>query len=180
MIACFYNPVPVGGLFMVEPFGEFLRREREENDLTLQEVAERLEVSHATIQRYETGKRSVDYSVALQLADAIGVSRRRATEAWLLSNGGDKSLLAGIEVPEMESLPDEEYLQDSLMGYNGDNPILRAARRAALGEKALLDEAQELAKSAAEAESSGRVTGDEAHEVLVARPRKSITRVKGK
>lgn len=89
---------------------------------------------------------------------------------------------AGGEVPELESVPDEEYLQDSLMGYTGSNPILRAARRAALGEKALLDEAGavEMAKSAADAESAGRVTGDEAHEVIVAGPRKGITKVSGK
>lgn len=85
---------------MPESIGSFFRRERESRGLTLEEVGGRLGTTHATIQRYETGKRKLDYDVALQLADAIGISRRAATEEWIQANGGEKSLLAGVEIAE--------------------------------------------------------------------------------
>lgn len=166
MLAYIYAPATVGGMFMSEPFGEFLRREREESGLTLQEVAGRLDMSHATIQRYETGKRDVDFPVALQIADALGIPRRRATEAWILSHGGDKTLLP-TSLPEIEREPDEEYLQESIMAYNGPNPILSASAATARSMKQLFDNA------------GPELTGDEPKEVIVRGrgPRKGIQKV---
>lgn len=134
---------------MAEPIGSFFRREREERGLTLEEVGSRMDITHTTVQRYETGKRTLDYSVALQMADAIGISRRKVTEAWITANGGDRSLVAGLDVLDQEIeriVSDEEW--ELVQAYRGVEPRMKRSFK-------------DLLVSAVE------VTGDEPKEELV-------------
>ena len=48
-------------------FGELIRQTRLQRKMTQQEVADRLEISQAFLQRIESGKRSVDLPTAVKI-----------------------------------------------------------------------------------------------------------------
>ncbi len=54
--------------------GGALRRLREQRHLSLGDIAEKIGVSRATVGHWETGRNAPGWDVAVQLADALGVS----------------------------------------------------------------------------------------------------------
>jgi len=59
---------------LVSSFTERLRQLREERGLTQIGLGARFRLSHATINRYELGRRKPDQEMQIQLADFFGVS----------------------------------------------------------------------------------------------------------
>lgn len=85
---------------MAEPFGAYMRRKRLERSLTLEEVGDLLGTTHVTVQRYESGTRSVNLDVAMRWADVVGVSKKEATGAWVASNGGEIHYIEDPDIAE--------------------------------------------------------------------------------
>lgn len=54
--------------------GSFLKELRKENELTQEQLAEKLNVSNRSVSRWETGKSMPDSSIMLELCDVLGIS----------------------------------------------------------------------------------------------------------
>ena len=67
---------------MGEKFGQFLRKLREDRDLTLRQVEGRVSVSNAYLSQIERGERGIpNFKVLKKLAEAYGVSVTELVEA---------------------------------------------------------------------------------------------------
>ena len=62
-------------------FGVVLRKYRLEKELTLEQLSERVGVSHSFIHRLETGKKQPSLRMLLKLATALGVRPGDIVEA---------------------------------------------------------------------------------------------------
>lgn len=62
-------------------FGIVLRRYRLENELTLEQLSERVGVAHSFIHRLEIGKKQPSLRMVLKLADALGVKPGELVDA---------------------------------------------------------------------------------------------------
>lgn len=58
------------GLYRI--IGDMLREKRNEKELTLEQVADKINVIPKTLQRYETGERKVKISTLMELATILG------------------------------------------------------------------------------------------------------------
>lgn len=61
-------------MFDITKFGIYLSRLRKNADMTQSELAERLNVTHQAISRYEKGHCFPDVSILIQLADMFGIT----------------------------------------------------------------------------------------------------------
>lgn len=129
----------------------------------MNELAKKAGISHVTVSTVESGKASPSKKMVIKLAAALEVDPLPGLDALSAD-------ALGIGRSEIERIPDEEYLQESIMAYSGPNPILNAAAATARSMKELFDNA------------GPALTGDEPTEVLVygRGPRKGITKVDGK
>lgn len=157
------KPPPVG---RSGAFAEWLREARSRKGWSGERLAEEVETSQGTVSMYERGLRHPHRERAVELATALGADPREALEALMADTPGLEPVV------EMERAVDEELLQDSLMAYTGDNPVLRAARRAALGEQSLMTReeaasAEQMASSLEKARQSGSVGGEGMPPVVV-------------
>ena len=93
--------------------GKFIARKRKEQNLTQEQLAERLGVSNKTISKWETGKCMPDYAVVKSLCEELKVSvselmdGEEALQALSHTFGGSdvkdffSGLLLGLSVAEM-------------------------------------------------------------------------------
>ena len=144
----------------VSNFGDWLREERDRRGWDQPDVATRADTSIPTISRLETGARSPSRKLAIRIAEALGADPREALEALMADTPGLEPVV------EMTGVPDEEYLQEGIMGYSGPNPILSAAAATARSMQQLFDNA------------GPALTGGEPREELARGrgPRKGITK----
>lgn len=133
-------------LMSAEPIGRWLKQKRNEKDLTLEKVAERMNTTATSLSRYESGARSTPFDVALQFADAIGVSRREVTVAWVAANGGPSHAIEDVPettyvfapdaLPPMEGYsdlpPDDREMVDEIFRVAVES-ALRKQRKGAIG-----------------------------------------------
>ena len=165
-------------LVMAENFGEWLRRERTGRGLTLEGLAERTggDLTYVAIGDWERGKREPKkLNLRIVCAALLGEDASPEEVERLFWKGW--SALGSHEGQPVEHLPDDEYLQDSLMAYSGPNPILRAAKAAAMGQQMI--SAEEMAKKLRDAEAAGPVGGETRRPLprLGRGPRKGITKI---
>lgn len=126
-----HAPAAYRGFLLAEPFGAWLRRTRTEKKLRLEDVAEALNTSHVTIQRYETGTRKFPFDLVGPVADVLGVSRAKAVTAWVAANSGDEEI---VYEPDPDAIPIPE-------GYRGADSAahLRASQAAQEAYKIFID-----------------------------------------
>lgn len=61
--------------------GNNIKKYRKEKDLTLKELAEKVELTEATIQKYEAGSiKTIDVQMLKKISDALGVLPENLTE----------------------------------------------------------------------------------------------------
>lgn len=68
---------------MKETFGEYIRSLRNKNDLTLTQLAAKLDMDSANLSKVENGKREFDIKRLRKLADAFDVDLDQLTEEYL-------------------------------------------------------------------------------------------------
>ena len=61
-----------------QKIGEFLKTLRKDNNLTQEELADKMNVSRRTVSRWETGSNLPDLSILVELADLYDVDMREA------------------------------------------------------------------------------------------------------
>lgn len=71
---------------LIEEAMQQLRAAREQQGLTQAQLGERLEVSRATINRWETGERSPDLATLERIAKALGFTLRLTLESDVNNN----------------------------------------------------------------------------------------------
>ncbi|MBQ1247345.1 MAG: helix-turn-helix transcriptional regulator, partial [Clostridiales bacterium] len=59
-----------------QKIGEFLKTLRKDNNLTQEELADKMNVSRRTVSRWETGSNLPDLSILVELADLYDVDMR--------------------------------------------------------------------------------------------------------
>ena len=64
-----------------DAFGIVLRRYRQEKELTLERLSERVGVAHSFIHRLEIGKKQPSFRMFLKLADALSIGPGEFVEA---------------------------------------------------------------------------------------------------
>lgn len=166
------------------PFQEWLDEALEHKGWDLKYLAEAAGVDYSNLWRTARGnpqsypgrtRLSVEAvtSIGLLLGDVAGALK---SSNYPVPQGTVIVDTPGLgDLPEFEREPDEEELQRRLMAYTGDNPVLRAGKRAALGEQRMLEEAQSVAGAIRRAGPA--LTGDEPEEVIVRGRRKGILKV---
>lgn len=81
-----------------ERVGKNINHYRKVNDLTLKEVANRVGITEATMQKYETGQiKRVDIEMIDKIANAIGTTASKLT-GWLNNEEKEEAHLNRIEV----------------------------------------------------------------------------------
>lgn len=55
--------------------GILFRKAREERGISIRNLARRLTISHTSLSRFETGKRSMEWETILKVADYLGIKR---------------------------------------------------------------------------------------------------------
>lgn len=99
---------------MSPDFGENLKRIREENGWTLEEMAKRLDSTKQVLSRYERGERTPKITMAAKFADTLGVPLRELI--------GDKT------VTSVHDLVNNAVRAGMVMGQNIYAPKTREAR----------------------------------------------------
>lgn len=62
-------------------FGNNIKKYRKEKDLTLRELAEKIGLTEATVQKYEAGNiKKIDVEMLKKISDALGVAPEHLTE----------------------------------------------------------------------------------------------------
>lgn len=134
-------------------FGEWLKAERVKRGLSLRALAELAGISHISVDKAEKGGGMRDSTLELVVRALAGEHATDEELEDLLREA--RTVRAGLE---MTREVDEELLQDSLMAYSGPNPILRAAKAAAMGQQMIT--AEEMAQKLRSAEAAGPVGGE--------------------
>lgn len=81
-----------------ERVGKNINHYRKVNDLTLKEVAKRVGITEATMQKYEVGQiKRVDIEMIEKIADAIGTTASKIT-GWLNQEEKEEAHAARVEV----------------------------------------------------------------------------------
>lgn len=158
-------------------FGAYLRKARRELDVKQADLALRLGKSQAAISDIERGDRADISREEIEEVLRALVAGRADAESHLrkvIAEGMKEAgfLYSAHELPEIEREPDEEDLQRRLMAYMGDNPVLRAGKRAALGEQRMQEESLNIAGAIKRAREV-----EESDDDLVHGPRKKISKV---
>lgn len=82
--------------------GAELRRTREAAGLTLRDLAEKLDIGHVTLARYETGERAASSEKVAQILGALGASEQVVDEILKLARGADSGPWLAITMPEQQ------------------------------------------------------------------------------
>lgn len=153
-------------------FGVYLRKARRELDVKQADLAIRLGKSQAAISDIERGDRADISREEIEEVLRALVEGRVDAEKHLqrvIAEGMKEAgfLYSGYDLPEIDHIPDDEYLQDKLKGYSGTDPGLLAA-------KATLESVDRALKNL-----GPELTGEEPPEVLARGrgPRKGITKI---
>ena len=64
-------------------FGEYIKKAREKNKMTQQELADKVGLSQSYIGRIESGLRKIDLGIAIKLCDAVGMDVRDFAHKYL-------------------------------------------------------------------------------------------------
>jgi transcriptional regulator with XRE-family HTH domain len=137
-----------------QPFHRWLKSRRREKDLTQGALGLLVGIDQSGISRLENGVGNLEVEVVAALGEALG-DVDGALAAAKRSAEGSRG--------EIERTPNEEELQRQLMAYTGDNPVLSAAKGAA------------VAVAGAMRRAGAPLTGEEPDEVIVRGRRKGIT-----
>lgn len=106
-------------------FGDWLKAKRLELGLTQDELADRVGqgLSHVAIGDWERGRRHPRRHNLNDLAAALA-GPNASPEALAKMLREVKAAAAGIDLQEIVREPDEEYLKDAIVAYEGTDPTL--------------------------------------------------------
>jgi transcriptional regulator with XRE-family HTH domain len=151
---------------MFEPMPSMIRRERERQELTLEELADMADVSRSRLSALERGEENVSFAFVLKVANALGMKELRASGLRIAGAAPDLTVLvAAMDALEMarrivdqaaSSAADLDRMSakvstllDRTLSPMADPGISQAAERlvARDGDKPTSDALRELAKT---------------------------------
>ncbi len=148
----------------IEPgsgLGEWIKQKRVERKLSLRELAELAGIAHSSLDKAERGGGVRESTLELIVRALAGEEADTEELRELMVEA--RRVRAGLS--ELEAQPDEEYLQNALMGYTGSDPVLTAARATAESVSRAIKRA------------GPDLTAEEAGEYVARGRRKGITRI---
>ncbi len=104
--------------------GAFLKKLRQEKNLTQEQLAEKFFVSSRTVSRWETGSNMPDLSILIELADFYAVDIREIIDGERKSENMDnetkETLIKVAEYSEKEKSKLKMKMWDMSIGVNGN------------------------------------------------------------
>jgi transcriptional regulator with XRE-family HTH domain len=146
---CCFGTFGTIGAQPLESLGEWLIAARERAGISQRSLSRSSGISQAQISKIEAGLVGSEPKTLGALVVALAGPDATPEEVESLRR---EALAASVGLSgEMEKEPNEEYLQSQVLGYTGDNPILRAAATTARAVKEGIT-AQDVAEAMEEAE----------------------------